>query len=463
LLENARIEHEVAIIIRNKDGGIPMMLCHDLLDSEGRSEKETPQIQQLSDALKKAFKKEGTVAFPRLRLWEMCVFFKCPVMGLSLSLAEQKRLLKKAGYVGERKNTYEIHEVLVSCCDDENSLSRKADNLLGRKYKSEMRQAVALDEKAFLQYWRDCFESGEWKGALWTVAIHPRLSLSARLVVFGDVHMAMHDNAGQICRLKQQLSSWQKECRQLSQRFKEVTLDKKQLYRENQTLEDACETFRAEQARLEAEKQNLAMEINRLKNGQTAQLEAENRHLLEDVESLMEEKKTLARQRAELEREKERLTDRLDQQLAVNEDLKSEMQTIDRWVAELKELKALTQRKCNADCPSFDLCQKRVLIVGGITRMETAYRRLIESSGGIFDYHDGYMKKGNKKLQESLKRADVVLCPVSCNSHGACLAVKKLAKKHNKAVHMLPTSSLSAVSEAIRADDGGGDAAIRCT
>jgi phage terminase large subunit-like protein len=64
------------------------------------------------------------------------------------------------------------------------------------------------------------------------------------------------------------------------------------------------------------------------------------------------------------------------------------------------------------------------------------------------------MKKGVKKLENRLKRADVVVCPVSCNSHAACSIVKNLAKKHNKTVHMLANSSLSAVSQALW---GGGD------
>lgn len=63
--------------------------------------------------------------------------------------------------------------------------------------------------------------------------------------------------------------------------------------------------------------------------------------------------------------------------------------------------------------------------------------------------HDGYMNKGARTLEKRLRRADVVLCPVSCNSHAACSIVKNLAKKHNKTVHMLPNSSLTSISQAI--------------
>jgi hypothetical protein len=94
-------------------------------------------------------------------------------------------------------------------------------------------------------------------------------------------------------------------------------------------------------------------------------------------------------------------------------------------------------------------------MVGGITKMESLYRELVESSGGIFDYHDGYMKNGIKNLESRLLRADMVVCPVSCNSHAACSIVKNLAKKHNKTVHMLASSSISAVSRVIQGEEAG--------
>ena len=115
----------------------------------------------------------------------------------------------------------------------------------------------------------------------------------------------------------------------------------------------------------------------------------------------------------------------------------------------LTEGLACASETCSPDCPSFDLCRKRVLIVGGLSRMEESYRRFVEGRGGIFEYHDGRLHGGVKALENSFKRADVVLCPVNCNSHGACLLVKSLGKKHKKPVHMLPGFGLSTVSRAM--------------
>jgi hypothetical protein len=65
------------------------------------------------------------------------------------------------------------------------------------------------------------------------------------------------------------------------------------------------------------------------------------------------------------------------------------------------------------------------------------------------------MKKGARQLESRLKRADMVLCPVNCNSHNACTVVKSLAKKHKKTVHMLANSSLKTVSKAIWGSGNG--------
>jgi hypothetical protein len=111
--------------------------------------------------------------------------------------------------------------------------------------------------------------------------------------------------------------------------------------------------------------------------------------------------------------------------------------------------KNMENNACDISCPAYGLCKKRVLIVGGITKLASVYQKAVENSGGTLDYHDGYMKSGSKNLESRLRRADVVLCPVSCNSHTACVLVKKLAKKYRKPFRMLPSASLSTISRAL--------------
>lgn len=103
------------------------------------------------------------------------------------------------------------------------------------------------------------------------------------------------------------------------------------------------------------------------------------------------------------------------------------------------------QNKNCQTCPRLDLCKHNILIIGGVERMEVLYRDLIEKNGGTLDYHSGSMQSGTKKLEKRLQRADLIICPINCNSHTACIKVKNLAKKFDKNFHMLPTGSISSI------------------
>lgn len=107
------------------------------------------------------------------------------------------------------------------------------------------------------------------------------------------------------------------------------------------------------------------------------------------------------------------------------------------------------QDSCMNPCRQCDCCMKRILMVGGITKFKALYKDIIEQHGCHFEYLDGYMKGGEKALMNKIKRCDLVFCPIDCNSHNACLSVKKLCKKEGKPYKILPSSSISGVTQAI--------------
>jgi hypothetical protein len=106
-------------------------------------------------------------------------------------------------------------------------------------------------------------------------------------------------------------------------------------------------------------------------------------------------------------------------------------------------------RSCDESCPVYGACPKRILIVGGMTKLKAHYRRLVESNGAIFDYHNGYIRGGMRVLEGRVRRSDMILCPVNCNSHSACLTVKRLCRKLNKPLHILSNASVSSISKAL--------------
>ena len=71
-------------------------------------------------------------------------------------------------------------------------------------------------------------------------------------------------------------------------------------------------------------------------------------------------------------------------------------------------------------CP-FQEClrQKHVAMVGGINSLECHYRQLVEAMGGTFQRHDGDCRGGECLIQDCVRKADLVVCPVEVNSHNA--------------------------------------------
>ncbi|SHK62794.1 DUF2325 domain-containing protein [Desulforamulus aeronauticus] len=179
----------------------------------------------------------------------------------------------------------------------------------------------------------------------------------------------------------------------------------------------------------------------------------------------MQERQNLQRENEELKVLIEAIEDDLKAYEAKNKDLENENLNLLARIAELqtrvRELKTQcycqlyqgeTQgtETCDQSCCNYELCNKKILIVGGISKFKSFYRDLIEEKGGKFDYLDGYMKGGERVLDIKIRRCDLVLCPVDCNSHNACLSVKKLCKKHGKPFKMLTSSSVSGITQAIR-------------
>ena len=381
-------------------------------------------------------------AKPPLRFWEVQDFFTCPVVGMCLTQKEQQRLLKKSGFSLKKINDFEMHEALVASSANENRLSRRVDILLSRKFGKEAAALIALEDRQFVAAVKRAVETGDHSGALWAAATHPSLPMAMKREVFGEIHMSMHWSGEQRMKLQHKLTSLQEDLEETRIRVKQIAQEKRALEADNDALRKsqaylkrALETARVDNRRMEE------AQAEDRQGRHTERLEQENVLLRQELAWFKAEHGERQNRIAALLEENRQLSEELSRQGEMNRRITDETRTI---LAEMVPLD-----RCDSTCPSYDLCQKRILVVGGISRMASLYRELIENSGGVFEYHDGYMKKGSRALEIHLKRADVVLCPVSCNSHAACSIVKNLAKKHNKTVHMLPNSSLKSVSQAI--------------
>ncbi len=106
--------------------------------------------------------------------------------------------------------------------------------------------------------------------------------------------------------------------------------------------------------------------------------------------------------------------------------------------------------QCDESCCNYSQCIKKILLIGGITKLKHRYKDLIESHGYKCVYLDGYLKKGEKHLEEKIVRCDMVFCPVDCNSHNACASAKRLCRKHGKPIKILTSSGVTNVAKAVK-------------
>jgi hypothetical protein len=97
----------------------------------------------------------------RRRSWMIHSHFKCPVVGTCLSLEEQKRILKKTGHSIKNRTGYEIHGIFVHSLSNKNTLSKRIDAYLQKKFKYEISEFFGLDRSLFLDAWKTHFRKGE--------------------------------------------------------------------------------------------------------------------------------------------------------------------------------------------------------------------------------------------------------------------------------------------------------------
>ena len=97
------------------------------------------------------------------------------------------------------------------------------------------------------------------------------------------------------------------------------------------------------------------------------------------------------------------------------------------------------------EASAIDLCGRRIAYVGGRAGAVSHFRTVVESLNGHFCHHDGGIDDNIARLGGVLNQADVVLCPVDCVSHGACLKAKTFCKQTAKPFVPLRTAGLSSL------------------
>ncbi|HTU63009.1 MAG TPA: DUF2325 domain-containing protein [Polyangiales bacterium] len=95
------------------------------------------------------------------------------------------------------------------------------------------------------------------------------------------------------------------------------------------------------------------------------------------------------------------------------------------------------------------------MYVGGRTHLVPYYRALIEDRGGKFLHHDGGLEQSLEAVTRVLCNVDVVICPVDCVSHAACLLAKQACRNLAKPFVPLRSAGLSSLARAVQGMGAG--------
>ncbi|NOT18024.1 MAG: DUF2325 domain-containing protein [Sulfuriferula sp.] len=381
-------------------------------------------------AIQKQYAEKLAQASPPLRrkkLWELAVSVHCPVIGTCLNVDELKKLARGAGLHGRDKmSDYALHHAAVSEAKTRNPFSERLQKMLEQKYDLAIKRFAKLKtDTEILQLWREFAARGEAAAGLWATMSHAHISAAAAQLIYENIHMLSHQLGTQT----------QEEQRLLGTAIDEVAKLRARLQRNSERhakdLAEKEQVLRLMQTRLT---ELLAKEVS---------LQQATARILE-LESAQERIALIARV-AELER-----------QLA----MRVQAATLDKSTIPIVPMPAPVttvsdcaqcDEKQYGRCGGSDLAGRAVLCVGGRAALYPEYRRVVEESGGQFLTHDGGREDSIHRLPALLAKADVVVCPADCLSHGAYYAVKRYCKRYGKPCALLDKSGVSTFRKGVEA------------
>jgi hypothetical protein len=326
------------------------------------------------------------------------------VLGASLSRADLRTLAEQADIGGPELPDYTLHTVLTGLCVRLGEAAELVGDFLDERHAAAILRLASLDgAAAVIGHWRESLADGSAADLLWAVLTHDSLSDDERQLIYGEFHTFARDAVSQVSSDRQRLLVAEKD----NARMREEAANLRQ---------EATSAQRDRDQRVAA----LARRIAELAQRATASMQ--------DTAVL-----DAARQASELNqilRERHRL---LEQRLAVLEASNNELQ---------RRYDLLESRPADASvdpvalpesdpvCPGARLAGRRVLCIGGLTRLTDRYRQLVESSGGRFYHHDGGHEESMHRIDAMVANVDVVVCQAGCVSHNAYWLLKDACKRH---------------------------------
>lgn len=370
----------------------------------------------------------------RRNLWEYNGSIHCTIIGHCLTITEQRKIFKKAKYNEKKIDDPDCHEILTNELSKSTPLSVRVQKYLDNKYKRELESWDELLDFEYLKVWMLKTKEAKIAGDLYALIRQSDIPHNDINKITGSLHVLAYNKVNHyesdnelykhntIYQLKEQLAKSKSQLNQYSKEIIKAEKTNTESEKEIKKLKSKIENNFSEVSQTQTYKNEIEI--------LTEKINKKNNRII-NLDKIVDNSK-----KREVSLEK-----KISEQQTIIEILTNEL--------EKKEVTYVEEESECDNCFNKNLCEKRVLIVGGLSKLTSFYKNAVENMGGIFDYNNGYGKNGSIVLKESIQKADIILCPVDVNSHNACLSVKKYCKKMNKQYFMLRSSGLSSITKKI--------------
>ncbi len=383
---------------------------------------------------------------PAKRIWQLQPQTICKVIGMALTIKDLRKIARKHQISANDPLVDEeflLHSTVVRLCSNENPVSRQAERLVEKRYWYHAQHLPVQDPFETL---RKVHKGPEelriplW-AVLWGLATRSALAdAKIETALFGFVHILEHHLVRDY---------WNREMDRADRVVQEQEMDREliKLKRDLLDMQQANE-------KLERIVGNLRIQLERAQRETNGSETAANTEPSHDGNSELREKvrglKTLLAQAKycnyDLENENAQLREEIEGLLAESSQPDQEPCRLCRGPTNDPSTEVLEpSQPVRWHC----LRGKRITLVGGIESLECHYKHIVESLGAHFSRHNGDCAGGSRDLEDCILSADLVICPVSVNSHYAAKTVKKLCKECGVPCRFPRTASLTGLRKAV--------------
>ena len=380
----------------------------------------------------------------RSKLWNLAGSCHCLIIGTCLTLTEVRAIAKRCQYDINGHSEYELHQLFVGEASHENSqIARQLQKHLDKKFRAEIKQVkLAASESELLDHWNAFHDTGKIAHALWAIATHPCCTTAVLQTLYGEIHMMSHLSGASVHQKAAELPAIKHE----------VEVLRNKLSAQRLTFGNKIKAYRYEVIRLENLNQKLR---NESENKDLRPADGEqflNKEDSDHIRCMLRESNQLLRTNRSQLYEARELADERQRQI---EEHQHDIDKLEQLVSYLvskddsKNNKSINEDISNTECNN-SLDGKCVLLLGGMPSQCKHFRAFVESNNGDFLHHDGGVESSYSQIDNLVRQADAVFCPVEQVSHSAMNRAKKLCKKSETPLVFLPKSSLSAFVSGIR-------------